>query len=42
MTPIKVGVTVLNWGNNQVDEKIDDIAEAIVSEGADDVITGRG
>ena len=42
VTPIKVGITVMNWGNNPDDEKIGDIAEAIVSEGADDVIPGSG
>jgi hypothetical protein len=40
--PIKVGVTVMNWGNNPDDEKIGDIAEAIVSEGTDDVLPGAG
>ncbi len=41
-TPVKIGITVMNWGNNPDDEKIGDIAEAIVSTGADDVIPGSG
>jgi hypothetical protein len=41
-TPVKVGITVVNWGNNPNAEMVGDIAEAIVSTGADDVIPGSG
>jgi hypothetical protein len=40
--PVKVGITVMNLGHNPDDEKIGDIAEAIVSTGADDVLPGSG
>jgi hypothetical protein len=42
VTSVKIGITVLNSGNNDINEKIADIAEAIVSEGADDVVPGSG
>jgi hypothetical protein len=41
-TPVKVSVTVMNWGSNPNAEKVGDIAEAIVSTGADDVLPGSG
>jgi hypothetical protein len=41
-TPVKIGITVMNWGNNPDDEKIGDIAEQIVSAGADNVLPGTG
>jgi hypothetical protein len=41
-TPVKVSITVMNWGNNPNAEKVGDIAEAIVSAGADEVLPGSG
>jgi len=41
-TPVKVGVTVMNWGNNPNAATVGDIAEAIVSAGADGVLPGSG
>jgi hypothetical protein len=42
VTPVKVSISVYNWGHNPVPQKVADVAEAIVSAVADDIEPGAG